>query len=493
VTSSSGYTGGGIYISPGTADVSVLEQTAGTLTGSVIAVGEHGHGTYNFSGGTVNAGRIEFAWNGGGNNGPAVMNISDTAVLNVNNNGNILMGQYWGRPVTINQTGGAVIQFSDTATTRGGTGRMNFFGGNQNNTWNLSGGTLSIAGIGWAASGGGFGGGNGILNLNGGILQITSAAFAAPTGTANGKPVVAVKVLGDDFTPNSGARIDPYGLSVTFAAPVQHGPTSLFDGGLSVESSLPGGSLTLAGINTYTGNTTVAANNTLVLANDAELAILVDGPDATKITGAGTANLAGDLRIDTTNADTTPETSWTIVNVATATYDPSTFQVIGFTESANVWTMDDGDNLWTFTESTGVLKVSPAPAGGFADWIDDFTVSDPSPGADPENDGIENLMEYVLNGNPSLSDPAILPTLDASGANFVFQFTRRAESAGDTTQVFEYGTDLTGWTPLSITAPTAAQITLGTPAEGLQSVTVTIPKTLAAPGGKLFGRLSVVK
>jgi autotransporter-associated beta strand protein len=493
VTSSTGYTGGGIYISPGNADVSVLEQTAGTLTGSVIAVGEHGHGTFNLSGGTVNAGRIEFAWNGGGNNGPAVMNISDTAVLNVNNNGNILMGQYWGRAVTIHQTGGEVIQFSDTATTRGGTGRLNFFGANQNNTWNLSGGTLSIADMGWAPSGGGFGGGNGILNLNGGILQITSAAFAAPTGDANGKPKIAAKVLGDDFTPNSGARIDPYGLSVTFAAPLQHGPTSTFDGGLSVESSLPGGSLTLAGINTYTGNTTVAVDNTLVLADNAELAILVDGPDATKITGAGTANLAGDLRIDTTYADTTPETTWTIVDVATVAYDPSTFQVIGFTESSGVWTMNDGDNLWTFTESSGVLKVSPAPAGGFANWIDNFTVNDPSPGADPENDGIDNLMEYVLNGNPSLSDPAILPTLDASGANFVFQFTRRVESAADTTQVFEYGTDLTGWTPLSITPPIAAQVTLGLPAEGLQSVTVAIPKTLAAPGGRLFGRLTVVK
>jgi hypothetical protein len=45
--------------------------------------------------------------------------------------------------------------------------------------------------------------------------------------------------------------------------------------------------------------------------------------------------------------------------------------------------------------------------------------------------------------------------------------------------------------PLSITAPTVSEVSLGTPADGLQTVTVTISKSLANPGGKLFGRLSV--
>ncbi|MEX1117006.1 MAG: hypothetical protein WEB53_17300, partial [Akkermansiaceae bacterium] len=196
LTSTTGYTGGGIYISPGNTDFTILEQTAGTLTGNLLAIGESGQGTYTFSGGTVNAGRVEFAWNGGGNNGPSVMNISNSAALNVNSNGNILMGQFFGRNITVNQSGGSVVQFSDAGITRGGTGKMRFFSGNQDVTWNLSGGTLSIAGM-ERGSGGGFGGGNGILNLNGGILQITNAAFAAPTGDANGKPVVAAKVLGD--------------------------------------------------------------------------------------------------------------------------------------------------------------------------------------------------------------------------------------------------------------------------------------------------------
>lgn len=497
-TSSTGYTGGGVYISPGNADVTVLEQTAGTLTGNVIAVGEYGQGTFNLSGGTVNAGRIEFAWNGGGNNGPAVMNISGSAVLNVNSNGQILMGQYWGRSVTINQTGGEVVQYSDAGVTRGGTGKMNFFSGNQNLTWNLEAGTLSIAGIGWAASGGGAGGGNGVLNLKGGLLQITSAAFAAPTGDINGKPKVAAKVYGDEFTASSGARIDNYGLDVTLALPVQHGPTGVFDGGLSLENSVPGsGSLTLAGINTYTGNTIVPTGNSLILADNAGLTFIVDGITNNKITGAGTVALHGDFTLDLAYADLTDGRTWNLVDVgALSETFGETFTLNGFTEAGTtgIHTKPDGLNTWTFDESTGTLTLDIAPATGYTLWVANpsfgLSIGDQDPAADPDNDGIENLVEYILDGDPSIPDPSKLPTVDASGANFVFSFTRRVESAADTTQVFEYGSDLTGWTPLNITTPTAPEVTLGTPSAGLQTVTITIPK---GTNTSLFGRLKGVK
>jgi autotransporter-associated beta strand protein len=490
-TSSAGYGGGAILFSPGNNDITAVQQTAGTLVGNLLAVGERGQCTYDFSGGIVNAGRLEFAWNGGGNNGPAVMNLSGSAQLNVNSNGQILMGQYWGRDITINQSGGSVVQYSDAGLTRGGTGKMRFLSANQNVTWNLSGGTLSIAGM-ERASGSGFGGGNGILNLNGGILQITNAAFAAPTGDANGKPVVAAKALGDDATPNSGARIDPYGLAVTFAAPVQHGGASTFDGGLSVESSLPGGSLTLAGINTYTGDTTVAAGNTLVLADNAELAFLVDGLDATKVTGPGTATFNGDFRIDTTSADATPGTEWTLVDVASRSFDAVTFSVIGFTQAADVWTKTEAGLKWTFTESTGILSVAVAPPG-YTTWIGTFAVGDATAGGDPDFDGMSNLLEYVLNGDPTASDPAILPDLDASGADFVFTFHRRNESKDDTTQVFQYNEDLGAtWTEIPIPAASAGAvvITPDTPEAGVDQVVVSIPK---GSSPKLFGRLKATQ
>jgi autotransporter-associated beta strand protein len=482
--STTGYTGGRVYIGATSTDVAVLTQTAGTLLASTMSVGENAQATYNISGGTLNTGSLELAFTGGAPNGPVVMNVSDTAQVNVNSNGNILMGQFFGRSVTVNQSGGTVAQFSDVATTRGGTGRMNFNSGNQNVTWNLGGGTLSLAGIA-RNSGSGFGGGNGIINLNGGTLQITNSSFSVPTGTANAKPVIALNVLGDDLTPDSGAIIDNYGLAVTIAAGLLHSGPSFFDGGLKVSSSVSGGSLTLSGINTYTGNTTVVSGSTLSLADNAQLKFIVDGSTNTKLTGAGTANLDGDFNIDTTYADLTSGNTWTLVDVATRNYG-GTFTVVGFTGASGIWTKTDGANVWSFDQSTGVLTLTVVP--GYASWIGGFSVSDAGTAADPDYDGTSNLLEYVLNGDPSASDPAILPTLDSSGANFMFHFTRREESATDTTQVFQYGSDLVGWTPINITPPVGSEVTLGTPSGGTQEVTVTIPKSVAV-GGKLFGRL----
>lgn len=112
----------------------------------------------------------------------------------------------------------------------------------------------------------------------------------------------------------------------------------------------------------------------------------------------------------------------------------------------------------------------------------------------PDNDGITNLMEYVLNGNPLTSSLAILPTLDASGANFVFTFHRRNESKDDTTQTFQYNGDLsTTWTGIAIpaTAPgTPVSIAPNTPTSGSDEVTVTVVK---GANTTLFGRLEVVK
>jgi autotransporter-associated beta strand protein len=504
-TSSTGYTGGGVYISPGNTDVAVLEQTAGTMTGSVIAVGEYGQGTFNLSGGTVNAGRIEFGWNGGGNNGPVVMNISGSSVINVNSNGQILMGQYWGRSVTVNQTGGQVVQFSDTGVTRGGTGKMNFFGGNQNLTWNLENGTLSIAGMGWAPSGSGYGGGNGVLNLKGGLLQITSAAFAAPTGDANGKPKVAAKVYGDDVTPNSGARIDNYGLAVTLAMPIQHGLTGVFDGGLSVETSVPGGSLTLTGINTYTGNTTVPTGNSLILADNAGLTFVVDGLSNNRITGDGSVTLDGDFTLDLTYADITDGNSWNLVNVGTlAETFGANFTINGFTEdgTSGIHTKVEGLNTWTFDESTGTLSLDVAPATGYTLWITDpsfgLALADQDPSDDPDNDGMDNLLEFVLNGDPSVSNPSILPDLAVTGTHFEFTYQRRDDSVSpETTQTFQWGTTLAAW-PGSIVVPSTAGtvgvaevlVTNGSPAD---TVTVRIPKSEAGSSGKLFGRIMVEK
>ncbi len=139
-----------------------------------------------------------------------------------------------------------------------------------------------------------------------------------------------------------------------------------------------------------------------------------------------------------------------------------------------------------------IFGVPTSPPTEYAAWLDLYpTLTDPTVGGDPDGDGIENLLEYALDGDPTTQDQSILPALDASGANFIFSFTRRAESIADTTQVFQYGSSLTTWTNVSLTAPVGVEVTLGSISNGLQPVTVTIYKN-AAVDQKIFGRLMVI-
>ena len=154
--------------------------------------------------------------------------------------------------------------------------------------------------------------------------------------------------------------------------------------------------------------------------------------------------------------------------------------------------------------SNGNIRLfTSAPASAYTTWMASFPAitapADKLEAADPDKDEIENVLEFVLNGNPSVSGQSILPTLDSSGANFVFNFTRRADSTTEVNQVFEYSTDLVDWTTNSpITIPTTpgtvgfatVGASTGTAPNLVQAVTLTIPK---GSNTKLFGRLKAVK
>ncbi len=119
-----------------------------------------------------------------------------------------------------------------------------------------------------------------------------------------------------------------------------------------------GGTVTLAGASTLSGNIDVKSGSTFELADDAGVTFHVTDPSVNKITGNGTTSLNGDFTIDT-SAVTVPAGSWTLVDVASATYG-GTFTVAGagWSESSDVWTKVDGISTWTFTEATGTLTLS---------------------------------------------------------------------------------------------------------------------------------------
>jgi hypothetical protein len=123
---------------------------------------------------------------------------------------------------------------------------------------------------------------------------------------------------------------------------------------------------------------------------------------------------------------------------------------------------------------------------GFDAWIGLYTVSDPQPQGDPDHDGIANLMEYVLGGDPSLFSTGILPAADLTNDSLVFAFHRRISSAGDTTQIFQYGSNLTGWTDIPVIQGGVVSISSNIPAPGTDEVVITIP---ASGMPRMFGCL----
>jgi hypothetical protein len=111
-----------------------------------------------------------------------------------------------------------------------------------------------------------------------------------------------------------------------------------------------------------------------------------------------------------------------------------------------------------------------------------------SPSADPDYDGFSNLMEFALGSAPMISSQALQPTLIKAAGDWVFEYNRSDAAQSSTTQIVEYGNNLSGWTPVLIPATSAGivEITLG---DSSDRVKVTIPNQ----GPQTFVRLKVTK
>lgn len=115
-------------------------------------------------------------------------------------------------------------------------------------------------------------------------------------------------------------------------------------------------------------------------------------------------------------------------------------------------------------------------------------------GADPDGDGLPNLMEWNLGADPSLRQPSLVPSLNASSSHAVFTFTRSDAGEASSPLVACWSSDLQTWHDLPLPAvssgPDANGIAIAVQENGTSpdAISVSIPRSIAS-GGQLFFRL----
>ncbi len=312
----------------------------------------------------------------------------------------------------------------------------------------------------------------GMIGVDFGINSLSADAGSGTItlGTYNGQDWITCSSISlTGGTINSTANLTDFTtLAVTSSG------TSTFSGNLTAAGGSlikdGTGTLTLSGEASYGGSTTVN-QGTLILGDGTNNVGLSDSSDLTVESGASLQ-----LNYGVGSPDSIDELWLGGVQQNAGTYGAGTYSGVTIT-------------------GTGLLNVLNGPiTDPFANWMATnypaIVSPNNAPGADPDNDGIANLMEYVLQGgNPSVSTTGTLPTLNATGANFVFTYFRRA-AATDTTQTFEHSTTLGAgsWTPVAI--PGGAGVTIANQGGGIDKVEITVAK---GSNNQLFGRLKVVK
>ena len=257
--------------------------------------------------------------------------------------------------------------------------------------------------------------------------------------------------IGDGVT----ATFDTNGNGVTLG--------TAFDLGASQTAAITKtglGMLTLSGTTSYTGNTTVQ-NGMLRLGN---------GVSPTNLANAASVIVAAGAMLDLS---------------FTGTDQVHGLWVDGLQMPPGVYSSTSG-----FITGGGSLTVTTGPAStDYATWsgrgIHNLAGG---PSADDDNDSIANLLEYVLGGNPRATSSGILPSATASAGNLIFSFRRIHSTVTDTTQVFQHGTDLSGWADVPVVAGGMVAIQPDAPQAGTDTVTITVPEGTQT---RVFGRLKV--
>lgn len=285
-----------------------------------------------------------------------------------------------------------------------------------------------------------------------------------------------------------------------------NGDNSAATGAISVNNTATlggtgslGGAVTLASTATIApgasaGTLTTAAN----VSGSGKLAVQLDGANADKLvlTGSGVIDITA-LNLDvTTLAGGATQPVYVIVDSASAITGTAFASVTGVPSG---YTLTYNYNDGVDSNNIALVSGSSDPFTTWATTTHGLSGGDAAATADPDHDGLNNLIEFLLGGqpnpaNPNASSSALAPVsvLDSTNLVFTYRRTDLAMTQPGISAVVQYGSDLSGWTTaahgVNGVTITVTNDGFGT---GVDKVDVSIPRSLAI-GSKLFARLNAV-
>ena len=361
----------------------------------------------------------------------------------------------------------------------------------------------------------------GALDLQGGTLKLgASERFSGSLDvTVNTVAVFDLNAFSETLGPVvlvGGSIVNSTGTSAQFLAgasyEVRSGTVSARLGGTGALTKTTSGTVTLSGANTFTGGTTVQAG-TLDLAGSLSSSVTVEGGTLTlgsttgtrTVNGSLTTNAAGTVRVRIngttagtqydqlrlTNATSTVALAGTLDLVAApGLAASSTFRIIDNSGSTAAITgtftgLPEGaefyeDAQWwriSYIGGTGndvvLTRLTPTPTQTWQSTNFGTNANNPLIAgdlADPDGDGIPNLLERATAMNPNTSDP--VPTSVTKTATTLDFIYTKNKSATDVTCTVEWSDTLANdWSTTGLSAPvilsdngTTQQIKVSVPA-----------------------------